>query len=426
MNEKTTKVVVFLSGKGGSGKTTVAIAFAKLLSDIGKKVVLIDFDLSTNGASYFFKTYFKRSQRGVWESLSEAYSKKTSEQSSLPNSIQVAEGFKFVPSRVSLGEKGPSYDAVPYEKDFLKLHILTPIIATATSDGSDFILIDCQAGFAVTSAAASELGDQAIIVTEADSISSDAADNLLIQMGASLPRERRYLVNKIDVRDAETYRQMRNVFQTLNRLPPLPFDFGVRNAFGSRQIPVDVEKPNALLFALFETVKAAFPEIHKEIEAFKEQRVDALFDKYDAELNSLLEAKRDLEINLNEVRAAEYNYRRWLANILSWGGLGIGLSTSLLAFSGIGIWTDENLKKYILPFITGLGGITAVLIVFVYRRRIEVRWRSEHEGGNLEKKLAALQVDVDRYKSLLLVQSRDYLIDSEIATRNPANRPRET
>ncbi len=59
MTEKSTKIIVFLSGKGGSGKTTVAIAFAKLLSDISKHTVLVDFDLSTNGASYFFKSYFK-------------------------------------------------------------------------------------------------------------------------------------------------------------------------------------------------------------------------------------------------------------------------------------------------------------------------------------------------------------------------------
>ena len=106
-----------------------------------------------------------------------------------------------------------------------KQNILQPLVKWAAEHKLPYVLIDCQAGYTVTSQAACEISDKAIIVTEADSISSDAADNLLIQLGDSLPRDRRYLVNKIDVRDADTYRQMRNVFQTLNRLPPLPFDF---------------------------------------------------------------------------------------------------------------------------------------------------------------------------------------------------------
>lgn len=49
------KTVSFLSGKGGSGKTTLALSMASMLSRFGIKVLLIDCDLSTNGATYFYE-----------------------------------------------------------------------------------------------------------------------------------------------------------------------------------------------------------------------------------------------------------------------------------------------------------------------------------------------------------------------------------
>ena len=49
------KVLALLSGKGGSGKTTLALSIATLLSNSGIRVLLVDCDLNTNGATYFFE-----------------------------------------------------------------------------------------------------------------------------------------------------------------------------------------------------------------------------------------------------------------------------------------------------------------------------------------------------------------------------------
>ena len=51
---KKTSVISFLSGKGGSGKTSSSLAISKILADVGFKVLLIDFDFATSGATYFF------------------------------------------------------------------------------------------------------------------------------------------------------------------------------------------------------------------------------------------------------------------------------------------------------------------------------------------------------------------------------------
>ena len=85
-----------------------------------------------------------------------------------------------------MNKKGESYDSVPYEKEVLKQKILLPLLSWAGEHQFAYVMIDCQAGFAISSAAVAEISDMAILVTEADAISSDAADNLMIQMGSSL------------------------------------------------------------------------------------------------------------------------------------------------------------------------------------------------------------------------------------------------
>ena len=49
------KILTLLSGKGGSGKTTIALSIAAMLANCGMKVLLVDCDLATNGGSYFFE-----------------------------------------------------------------------------------------------------------------------------------------------------------------------------------------------------------------------------------------------------------------------------------------------------------------------------------------------------------------------------------
>ncbi|MCI0495862.1 hypothetical protein L0Z72_12730, partial [candidate division KSB1 bacterium] len=105
----------------------------------------------------------------------------------------------------------------------------------------DYLIIDNQAGFTHTSSLATRISTKAIIVSEPDSISNDFSDNLLALLGKNLPNFRRYLMNKVEIKNANDYKRKIDAFHGSNRLYPLPFDFNLRNEFGERKIPVSLK-----------------------------------------------------------------------------------------------------------------------------------------------------------------------------------------
>ena len=54
------KSISVLSGIGGSGKTTVSLLLTRLLSNANKKVLYVDCDFSTYGATCFFEKYLNK------------------------------------------------------------------------------------------------------------------------------------------------------------------------------------------------------------------------------------------------------------------------------------------------------------------------------------------------------------------------------
>lgn len=412
MNEQKPNVITFISGKGGSGKTTVAIAMAKLLSEMGHPCLLIDFDMATNGASYFFKNHLQRQSVGIWEYLA----KSKGGPCNMP--ISITPEFYFVASRARLYQKierrtdSALISSYHEEKDNWR-RILTFLMDWSSENGIEYVLVDCQAGYCLSAGAAAAIADMAIIVTEPDAISSDAADNLLIQLGADLPDERKFLVNKIDVRDAETYRNMKNVFHSLNRLPPLPFDFEVRHAFGARRMPIDLHKPSPLLFTLLETMKYVFPEKVEGIEEYKEKNVDVLFEKYEKQKRELLRRKDALEAELILIRTRELRLRyRSIQWLLVSCGLTIAVFLQVIVIS-------KRMFMFSNYTILWSGGavMLAAITVFAYWF-IEKRYKLRLEGGVKEKTLSRQLTDVikelDRFRSLLLARSKDFLVDAEI------------
>lgn len=420
---KPTSIISFLSGKGGSGKTTASLAMAKLLADVGFRILLVDFDFATSGASYFFSPRISHLKRIGLSELIKKYSSKhnpkDSKEAFKDLVVTIDQNFDYIPSRTNLGEPF-SFTTEINNKEFLLDRILRPMM-TYLGKEYDYILIDNQAGYTNSSAAGAKVADKAVIVSESDRISSDAVDNLIALIGKDMPRFRRYLINKVEIKESGDYKSKAEAFKAMNRLPPLPFDFSVRNAFGDRKIPVDLEKPTAFLMALFATVKEILPENKERLEKYETEKITKLFERYQEELDDLLRRRDKLQEIMIEFqtieKGKESDEKLFISRIRT--TIAMAFTTSIPVVSIIYIFFKDI--SIVMATIGAYVVIIATLMTFYYFQRTlkltkSTQLEQERTKDQLryQKELANIEVQVDRYNNLIVTRSRDLLIDSDL------------
>ena len=409
---KKAQVVSFLSGKGGAGKTCVSIGVAYLLNDAGFRVLLIDFDFATNGASYFYRHRYRGAKKliGIYEIyvyLKDQGLHPKEASSYAHTSLVIREGLNFIPSRVNFSKKLPLRESIEVKEEDLKSFLLSLI--RRWEEDFDFIIIDTQAGSNRTSKVSASLSNKVIIVSELDPISSDAVDTLLIQIGEVFPDYRRHLINKLDIRESEHYKDLSVLFQSMNRLPPLPFDFEVRSAFASRQIPVDVNRPTTFLIALFNTVKAFVPEYRNQIDKYGE-KILSKFNQYQDRVNSLLDRKKELEVEIEVLRRKREKRKLRVTTLLSILVAYLGAGLAALGIIGVRILATPG----IFLVITG-AVISMVSIFYLFMVRLQYREKTEDivREKNINTALSEIIKEIDRYKSLMLTRTKEFLLHFE-------------
>ena len=407
-NTKKAQIISFLSGKGGAGKTSGSIGVAYLLNDAGFKVLLIDFDFATNGASYFYK-YFYPSQKkiiGIYELINErGFDLGTISSDNINNTtLKIREGLYFIPSRVNFSKKLPLRDSIIVKEETLKSFLLS-LIELYEKD-YDFIIIDNQAGSNLTSKISASVSNKVIIVSELDPISSDAVETLLIQIGEAFPEYRRHLINKLDVRESGDYKNLSTLFQSMNRLPPLPFDFEVRSAFASREIPIDVNKPTTFLIALFNTVKSFLPEYREQIDKYGE-KILSKFTQYQDKVNSLLDRKKELEEEIEVLRKKIEKRKLKVTMILTTLGVYLGVGIAIIGILGIKLLPTPQI------FIAMIGAVISIgSIFYLFLSRMQYRERTEDiiRKEKINSELPEINKEIDRYKSLMLTRTKEFLL----------------
>ena len=130
---KKAEVLTLLSGKGGSGKTVLALSMSKILHEAGLKVLLIDCDTSTHGATYFFETELNDNVLTLYDLIEQ--------QNSQNKPLKTKSGFEFIPSilRPELNSFTDNEVDIRGCENFLPSTIL--------EDNYDVIILDCQAGY---------------------------------------------------------------------------------------------------------------------------------------------------------------------------------------------------------------------------------------------------------------------------------------
>lgn len=232
--------IAFLSGKGGSGKTTFALSISDLLRRCEVSTLLVDCDLSTNGATYFYE-----SQLADWNK-SECYALRSFSDiviSDLEAKIEpysIAPNLDFIPSILGISEKNMFVESV--NNRFLRIHKLERFFDWIQQN-YDVVIFDCQAGYTELLTKLLPFMDVDVFVMEADSISASAMRNLHLKIGNYLSQARLYQVfNKATPEEFEIYSKIVGTFFT--NIGTLLFDWKIRQAFSRSQVP-DIENTSS-------------------------------------------------------------------------------------------------------------------------------------------------------------------------------------
>jgi len=229
------KSLALLSGKGGSGKTTIALSIASILASCGVKVLLIDCDLVTNGATYFYESKLT-DNNGKIISFYKILSENSVENFQVLNINQYMD---FIPSVTQITEedtesyvyhKNDSSKVLDFNNTFCKRY--------------DAVLYDCQAGYTDIFKLLLPLVDANLVVMEADAISSSSIRSLHLKVGNILNGKKVYQIfNKASKEEYDIYSKVSGGTVFTN-IETVRFDWKIRKAFSLAQIP-DMERTSA-------------------------------------------------------------------------------------------------------------------------------------------------------------------------------------
>lgn len=251
----TASMVSLMSGKGGSGKTTLALCFAGLVSLLGKRVLLVDCDLATHGLTYFFEHLLDSEQEFTPVTV---FCQKTFNPDEA-KVISANENIDLLPSIVSVG-KQESY--AQWECDDMVSGVLA-----LYGEKYDLIVFDNQAGYSPMAQAVANLVSTKLFVLELDSVST-SANRVLYRR---LCRDSRYsdsgsfqVVNKLGKEDREVFAKIQ-AGTLYENLPPVTFDWSVRRAFAECKVPVMGEHNARLTSEVIVLLERLVPILGKEL-----------------------------------------------------------------------------------------------------------------------------------------------------------------
>ena len=221
------KSVALLSGKGGSGKTTLSLSIAYLFAARELKVLLVDCDLLTTGATYFFEDRLSEN-KSVLTFADMLYGLDHGETLS---PIKVNPYLDFIPSIRHLNEQlfFPASDNVLPEDRFSRHY-------RKLSETYDVLLFDCPAGFSEAVQYVTPHMDNNLVVLEADTISMAAMRSLYIKLATVVPDVKFYQIfNKIRKEEADKYSNRNGTFFT--NIGAITFDWAIPGAFAMAEVP---------------------------------------------------------------------------------------------------------------------------------------------------------------------------------------------
>lgn len=282
------KTIALLSGKGGSGKTTLSLCMSNLLSSVNKKVLLIDCDMSTNGATYFYESRLESDGGKSVSTFSDiitgrCFRENESIYAFCP--LAINDNFFFIPSITSVDQ----YDYSIGLKESVDREAIQKFCKWAKKE-YDIVLFDCQAGYSYFLPELLTNMDTYLVVSETDAISSSALRVFHVKIARYINQLKIYQVfNKASKEEYEIYSKISGgtLFTIIDTIE---YNWQIRKDFALAQVP-DFRSGNArfwqqicnLCEVLFrEDVYSAckefketilLPTIEKELDIVEEEKI---------------------------------------------------------------------------------------------------------------------------------------------------------
>ena len=369
-----TTVVSLISAKGGSGKTVLTLSTAKLLTDLGMKVLVIDADAATNGSTLFLLDDVMNAREealrtrqplvGLFEMRERTAA--LDPERTRPVAIKCQFGFDFVPATFELRDTVKST-----EVDQLRTQI-QGAIAFARHEEYDIVLIDNEAGIEQSAVAAAAQSDRVVIVSEFDPISYDGINRIQRLHGDALPTRNTWvLFNKVLPDFANS---ISDNLATIKYLPPVAWNVAVVRAYAVNNVDINAGTPTDFTLAVANFCETLFGSLLRQ--RFDEWRRDTL-----ARFEGVLQKQR--EVLLVETRRGQSHnsYRNLVAFLFP---------TVLLLCAGIVAYFSQYAKSgartvyEALALVLAVGGVTASAAVWTFiTGRVQAHSRSDQAQQRL-------------------------------------------
>lgn len=158
------KTIVFANQKGGVGKTTTAANLGAYLAELGKKVLLVDFDPQGNLSS---SVGIKNAQEGIYEAISGKTSlKKVIRKTAVANLFIASSSINLTGANIELVDKE--------DRAFFLKKTLAPV-----KNEYDFIFIDCPPSLGILTLNGLAAADSVIIPLQCEYFALEGLSLLL-------------------------------------------------------------------------------------------------------------------------------------------------------------------------------------------------------------------------------------------------------
>ncbi len=232
--ESASKAIAIVSGKGGSGKTMVAVALAQGAAAADRRVMLIDADFGTGGLTYYLSfRVFNRLRTGVTD-LFDNPSLAASIDSWAASPDPAGEGHGLAGVRlIPIGKQALIRDDI----DDRIVGALDAAIMNAKSI-ADVVIVDCRGGVDYQSLAVCAIVDEVLLVVETDATSIRSSQHLVEELDRHMVKHKvaGFVLNKA-IDDPTTLAMTANSLMQVDYLGAIPFDIEATRSYIQGRVP---------------------------------------------------------------------------------------------------------------------------------------------------------------------------------------------